>query len=411
MRIRFAGADTAAATFYDDLVPFLVSLGNQVEVVISKAGYRRGRDLESAISHLAGETRILRTMDFGVEPVGTGKKALVLLLYIVHMAIYTLFGQRTDINIVLTTPPFMPLWGFLLSKVRRQPYFVLLHDLYPQLMFEYRMISGETLLAKMLIWLSKLSLHHAQGIIVIGRCVAANVQEIGVPPERIHIIPNWIDERLVYPVDNHENQFRKNLGLADKFVVLYSGNMGLAHYFDDILAVAEQMQNLYGIVFVFIGFGARYNEIKARVENLSLTNVVLLPLQDIGTLGQSLSAGDLHLVTLRDACTGMMVPSKAFGALAVGRPIIYQGSARGELAQMIREQDIGTVVACGDVEGLKQTILKYFNRPHLCEAQGRKARALVVNGPYSRTRALERFAEVLRIETEEERVRQRLPFI
>jgi glycosyltransferase involved in cell wall biosynthesis len=219
---------------------------------------------------------------------------------------------------------------------------------------------------------------------------------MGVPAERIHVVPNWMDERLVYPVEHDKNPFRKSQGWTDKFVVLYSGNMGFSHYFDDILSVADQLRDHEKIVLVFIGDGSRQSEVRAWARDRALTNVVLLPFQDISVLAQSLSAGDLHLVTLRESCTGLSVPSKSYGILAAGRPILYQGSQRGEIARMIVEEDVGTVVPCGDVERLRNAILKYASQTDLCQTQGRKARALA-EGAYGRRRALERYAEALGI--------------
>ena len=398
MRIRFLSPfRTALATFYDDLVPFLASSGCEVQIVISKAEYRAARDLEEAVGH-PDRAKILRTISLGLQPNNSISKALVLAAYLVHTAVYTLFGPRVDLNVFSTGLPFLPLWGYFLSKVRRQPYYCLVMDIHPHSMIEYGMMRREAPLTKLLVWLAELGLRKAEGVIVLGRCMADRIEAMGVPSEHIHVIPNWMDERLVYPIDHDENQFRKSQGLVDKFVVLYSGNMGFSHYFDDILAVAEQMKDREKVTFVFIGDGSRHNEVKARVENRQLTNVVLLPFQDMNVLAQSLSAGDLHLVTLREACTGLSVPSKSYGILAAGRPILYQGSPRGEIAQMILGEDVGTVVSCGDVEGLEQSILKYLNQPDLCQVQGRKARALV-DGAYSRARALERYAEALGVES------------
>ena len=107
-----------------------------------------------------------------------------------------------------------------------------------------------------------------------------------------------------------------------------------------------------------------------------------------------LVAGDLHLVTLTEACTGLAVPSKSYGIFAAGRPILYQGSPDGEIARVILEEGVGTVVPLGAVEALQQCILTYMSQPTLSQRQGQKARALV-EGRYSRVSALERYTKVL----------------
>lgn len=393
MRIRFFNTYEPVTTLYRDLTPFLVSAGHQVDVVMSKAVYRSGRDLDEALGYLKG-VLVFKTINLGMHPNRKITKALVMVLYIIHAALYSLLGPKVDCNVFLTHPPLFPLWGYILSRIRHQPYYCVVMDIYPQQLVEHGLMRRDALLTKVLSWLSGLALRRANGVVVIGRCMMDRVRAIGVQPERVHLILNWIDERIVYPVDREHNRLRKKWGLEGKFVVLYVGNMGLSHYFGDILEVAEQLNNQENITFVFIGSGSRYQEVKAQVENRQLTNVSLLPFQGISLWAQSFSVGDLHLVVLREECTGLIVPSKAYGILAAGRPMIYQGSQDGEIARMILEQGIGAVVPCGDAEGLKQSILRYVNQPDLCKIQGRKARELV-KGPYGRTRAIEQYAALL----------------
>jgi glycosyltransferase involved in cell wall biosynthesis len=201
-------------------------------------------------------------------------------------------------------------------------------------------------------------------------------------------------EQLVAPVPYAANPFRRAHGLDGKFVVLYSGNMGQYHYFDDVLQAAERLRDEPALEFVFIGDGVRRAAIEAWVSERGLPNVRLLPYQPTQQLTHSLSAGDLHLVTLMTACTGLAVPSKSYGILAAGRPILYQGHPSGEIARLITDEGIGAVVEIGDVEGLVQSIRRYAGSPTLAQNQGQRARRLV-EGPYSRAAALARYEAVL----------------
>ena len=381
------------ATFYSDLVPFIAEAGQQVEVVISKAEYRAGRDLEGTVGQVEG-VNIYRTTSFGLQPKGKLKTLIVMLGYLMQVALYTLFGPRSERNVFLTTPPLLPLWGYVLSKIRRQSYFVVVMDVYPDLVVEYGRMRRDALITKVIDWLSTLALRKADGVIAIGRCMIDRLQEKGVPANRIILIPNWMNEQLVYPIEPTENKFREQYNLKDKFVILYSGNMGTYHYFEDILTVAGQLEKRSDIAFVFIGGGPRYQDILEWLKVHPTANVLLLPYQEIKMLPHSLSAGDIHLVTLTEACTGLAVPSKSYGIFAAGRPILYQGSPAGEIARVIQEEKVGAVVPCGSTEALKQVILNYVEQPALGLAQGRRARQLM-EGPYSRLSALERYATVL----------------
>jgi glycosyltransferase involved in cell wall biosynthesis len=108
-----------------------------------------------------------------------------------------------------------------------------------------------------------------------------------------------------------------------------------------------------------------------RIQNL--TNVTLLPLQPLERLAESLSLGDVHVVTLRDGFEGLIVPSKAYGAQATGRPLIYVGHPSGEIGRMINESGTGTVVSIGDIIKLAQSILRYYQDPSLKKQHGQKA--------------------------------------
>lgn len=393
MRVRFFNTYEPPSTFYRDLVPYLAAAGHTVEIVISRAVYRDGRDLDEAIGHLNG-VKIVRTINFGMQPTGIIAKALIAVPYAIHAALKSVFGPEVDCNVFLTQPPLFSVWGYVLSIIWRQPYKVVVMDISPAGEIEYGILRRDGVLTKLLLWLSSLAMGGAEQVIVIGRCMAERVKGMGVQPEHIQFIPNWIDERLVYPVDHERNELRRKWGLEGKFVVLHAGNMGVAHYFDDILAVAERLTDRDDIALVFIGDGSRYHEVKTQVEDRQLTNVLFFPFQDVSLWAQCFGVGDLHFVTYRENHTGLGVPSRSYAILAAARPILYQGSQEGEIARMILDEDIGVVVSCGDVEGLEQGILKYFNQPDLCQVQGHTAFALV-QGPYSRLKALERYANLI----------------
>jgi glycosyltransferase involved in cell wall biosynthesis len=222
-------------------------------------------------------------------------------------------------------------------------------------------------------------------VIVIGRCMKEYLVEQGVPQERLCIITNWANESEIFPVPCHANPLRREFGLEGAFVVLYSGNMGASHDFDAVLEVARRLRIMPNLRFVFIGNGVRRKEIERAKDASGLDNVILLPFQPIERLAYSLSMGDVHFISLRDGFEGLVVPSKAYGSLAAGRPIIYQGSARG---------DVGVVVASHDPDALETAILRYYESPALVAEQGEKARQLALTR-FSRQHALEQYGKLL----------------
>ena len=179
-----------------------------------------------------------------------------------------------------------------------------------------------------------------------------------------------------------------------KFVVEYSGNLGVSHSFEDLLAVAEELADRDDIRFLFIGGGVRFREVEKEVLRRGLRNVLMRPYQDSSDLAQSLSVGDLHYVSLRNGFEGLVVPSKAYGIMAAGRPMVYQGNRHGEIARMIVREEIGMVVGEGDRKKLREAILTlYENRP-LAERMGMRARQ-ALEDRYSAAIGLTHYRKVL----------------
>jgi glycosyltransferase involved in cell wall biosynthesis len=206
--------------------------------------------------------------------------------------------------------------------------------------------------------------------------MAARVAEMGVNTDKIHFIPNWANPKVIYPVPPDKNSLRQELGLNDKFVVLYSGNMGVSHNFDDILEVIERCQDDEGLHFVFIGGGQRRREIENFIEKKHPQNVTLLPFQPLERLAESLSLGDVHFISLREGFDRLVVPSKFYGALAAGRAVIYQGNEKSEIARTIRDEGIGKIIPSHVPDDLEKAIRTYRQAPTMALQQGRKAHQL-----------------------------------
>jgi glycosyltransferase involved in cell wall biosynthesis len=157
---------------------------------------------------------------------------------------------------------------------------------------------------------------------------------------------------------------RQELGLGDRFTVAYSGNFGLAHPLAALIdAAATLAQQAPEIHFLLIGEGRGLARVRREIEGRRLPNLRLLPWQPPDRLAESLSAADLHLASMDERAEGMLVPSKVAGALAAGRPCILLGSSGGAAARLIIDHGCGTVLACGDGQGLAQAIMVHATDP------------------------------------------------
>jgi glycosyltransferase involved in cell wall biosynthesis len=208
------------------------------------------------------------------------------------------------------------------------------------------------------------------------------------------IIENSADPDLLHAKSIHDSALRSRLGLADKFVVGYSGNLGRAHEYDTILGAAAALRSDARFAFLFIGGGANMDSLESKTELRGLTNFHFLPYQPRGELEDSLAAADLHLATLIPSLEGLIVPSKFYGILAAGRPVLFVGDPDGELSRVIRATHCGLVISPGDSTALVEAIKDLESDSDRRAAMGTAARALLCSR-FSSKRALASWTKLL----------------
>jgi colanic acid biosynthesis glycosyl transferase WcaI len=284
-----------------------------------------------------------------------------------------------DLIVTTSDPPLQVLLGPILRATKKGRVVQWSQDLYPELAEELGVLPPRGATANFLRVLSNWGLRRSDLVIVPGRCMAARMRARGLAPDTIQVVPNWSPPSLEFAGDRTENPFWREQGLeASRFVVMYSGNFGLAHRFDEILDAAEKLQSTRPeIVFLMIGDGPRADAVRRDAERRNLANVRFLPLQPRERLSESLGAADVHLITMRDGLSGLVVPSKFYGVLAAGRPSIFIGPADSEVALAIGEGDCGAVVA--DAAALAASIVHFADDSNARTQAGARARALAAN--------------------------------
>lgn len=383
MRFRFFNTFEPVVPLFRRLLPHLERSGHQAEAWIADREYRAGR---------SGHGFAVRTLPtWAPRSGGRLRKPFVHLTYALGAAVRSLFGPGVDCNVFLTQPPLFGVWARILRTLRRQPYCLVVMDLYPWVAIEAGLLRRGAVATRLAQRLAAVTLRGADRVIVIGRCMAQRVTDLGVAADRIHLIHNWADTDSVRPVAVAE---RLDERFRDRFVVLYSGNLGTSHDFHDLLAVADHFREDDGFLFVIVGDGARRREVEDDIRRRELSNVLLLPFQPEARLGETLAAGDVHFVSLRRGFEGLVVPSKAYGSLAASRPIVYQGSREGEIARMIEEEGVGIVVAPGDVDDLAAALQLARDGDDWRRAAGERARGLA-EGRYGVAAALALYEAVL----------------
>jgi colanic acid biosynthesis glycosyl transferase WcaI len=288
------------------------------------------------------------------------------------------FAKSGNVLVAKTDPPLLSVLAISAAKRHSVRLVNWLQDLYPEIAIELGVPLLKGPVGGAIGYLRNRSLRLADANVVPGTSMAARVRACGVAQDRIHVIPNWADDKEIVPVPPAENPLRRKWQLEDKFVVGYSGNLGRAHEFETVLAAAERLRDDSRIVFVFIGGGKQFDKLAKCVHAHKLDRTFrFFPYQDRAVLKYSLSAPDVHWVSLPPKVEGLIFPSKLYGIIAAGRPVIAVTAMEGEMASLVREYDCGFAIAPGDSDGLCRTILFLAEDVQSRNRMGTRARAML----------------------------------
>jgi colanic acid biosynthesis glycosyl transferase WcaI len=169
------------------------------------------------------------------------------------------------------------------------------------------------------------------------------------------------------------------VGLEGCFVVGYSGNLGRAHEFETVIGAARLLRSNPAFAFLITGGGAKADSVRAAVKAQGLESFHFQSYQPAELLSDSLAAADVHFVSLLPALEGLIVPSKLYGILAAGRPVVFIGDTTSELAKLVRQHDCGIAVAVGDSDALASELRVLEADPARVEFMGARARALALS--------------------------------
>ncbi len=250
-------------------------------------------------------------------------------------------------------------------------------DVYPDLALALGSLPAPGPIGSLLNCWARAGLRNCDQVLALGDCMARVLKEKGVADDRLNITPPWADGSRLYPLEHAENGFRREIGIPlDHLSVMYSGNMGLGHRFETILEAARLLAPVEKIHFVFIGDGAKKPQIDAFRRTHNLKNIMMLPYQPRERLRETLSAGDIHLISLDAKIQGLIVPSKLAGILAVGRPVVFLGGQQNSIAAAILQGQCGHVIPEGDVDRLQEIIRRFIGNPEHRLQLGKSARNL-----------------------------------
>jgi colanic acid biosynthesis glycosyl transferase WcaI len=386
---------SATSQMLTDLAKGLAAKGFSVHVVCSRQlyddpGTRLVRDemLFGVRVHRVASTRFGRNRLPG--------RALDYASFYVTCAVMLMkILRRGDALVAKTDPPLLSILAAPIARAKHAALINWQQDVFPEIASHL----GANPLPR---WLDNLlkrardaSLRAATMNVLIGGRMREYLAARGIPESKLCVIENWADGDAIQPKPPSTSALRARLGLVDHFVVCYSGNLGRAHEFETLLGAAEALNGEPRFIFLIIGNGAKMDALKQAVAERTLGNFRFLPYQPRDTLEDSLAAGDVHLVSLLPVLEGLIVPSKLYGILAAGRPLIFIGDSGGDIGRVIERTQCGRLVRVGDSTALENTLRNLEGERDSLERIGARARKLL-SEEYSLQRALERWAVLIR---------------
>jgi len=375
----FSPDESATSRMLSDLAFRLAARGVSVAVVTSRQLYENphaalpAREVINGVTVFRvstatrGRSRLVgRALDYASFHAAAGIALLRIL-------------ARGDVVVAKTDPPLISLVVSYAAALRGAVLVNWLQDLFPEVASVLTPNLMPTWAERRLAAARNRSLRRAAMNVVLGETMRRRLLAAGVAAARVRTVPNWADVTGVVPQPTAESATRLRLGLAGRFVVGYSGNLGRAHEFDTLIGAARLLRKNPRVAFLITGGGAKATALRESVQTEGLDSFFFQPYQPAELLSDSLAAADVHFVSLLPALEGLIVPSKIYGILAAGRPALFVGDPDGDLARLVKAEGCGVAVAVGDSARLAAELVAWADSPSRTQAMGVRARELALS--------------------------------
>ncbi len=304
--------------------------------------------------------------------------------------------RRGDTVIAVTNPPVLPYLVVLACKLRGARFVLRVDDVYPEVLTRVGMLRPGTLAVRMMDRASRWLYRHSDRILVLGRDMKRLIKKkLPEDDPRVVLTASWGDTESIYPEPRTENSFLEKLNLSDKFVVQYCGNIGRTHGIEDIVEGAKRLLTEHDIHFLVVGWGAKKDWVLEQKELHGLENLSVLPPFLAEEFRDGLNACDLALISFAPGMGGVSVPSRMYNVLASGKPILASCDDDSELAEVVREEEIGWTVRPGDVDSFVKAIHCAKADSAGLRIRGERARSAAVS-KYTMEHTVEQYRNALR---------------
>jgi colanic acid biosynthesis glycosyl transferase WcaI len=361
--------------YYISQIAEHLALTRRVAVLCAQPAYSRA-GLKAPRSETHRGVQIFRCPSLVLHQRSILMRLIRMVWITLSMLIASIFRVgRGDSILAVTNPPSVPILAAVVSFLLRVPYSLVVHDVYPDIIAACGLTSRESVSYRVLQKINRLVLKHAELIFCIGRDMLEHLalaRGTGTS-DGITVIPLWADCQDIQPSPKETNPLLLELGLTDKLVVLYAGNMGHPHGIETLAAVMKVLESDDEIHFIFMGSGPK-QKILDKMVKLGARNIIVLPPRPRSAQSEFLNACDVSILSLVPGMLGLAVPSRTYNLMAAGKPIIALVSESSEVARVVREEGIGWVVEPGLVEKTVQVIRAAKESRNLLRDMGARAR-------------------------------------
>ena len=391
-----------------DVAQAMAKRGYRVVVMTANRGYN-----DPSLKYDARELR--DGVDVRRLPLSSfGKRSILLRLlgqgsFLIQCIVRGLFVSRLSCLLVSTSPPMCSVAALLISAVRRRPITYWVMDLNPDQMIEMGWIKPSSPIVKIFNWFNRRILRRSSGIVALDRFMAQRVLRKADVKDKLTVMPPWPHEGHLEVVAHADNPFRKEHGLNDKFVIMYSGNHSVCTPLRTVLDAALTLQDDPRLVFMFIGAGTGKKEVDDTIAEHQPNNIRSLPYQPLSQIKYSLSAADVHLVVVGPSEVGVRHPCKIYGAMALGRPILLLGPDPCHASDLVDENDLGWHIQHGDVDAAISTIKKMVDQDCSELAQMGQRAKKIVNEQLSQDILCTRFCDIIESGMQSKAASSRIP--
>lgn len=302
-----------------------------------------------------------------------------LLAYFFNSLIATAKIEKQDYIYTISQPPILGgVLGVLGKWIKGGKLIYNIQDFNPEQTIAVGYAKNKLLLNTVMA-VDKFSCKNSDKVIVVGRDMQETLKNRfnnKKVPSNV-FINNWINEKEIYPLDqNHPKiiAFKEKYNLKDKFIIMYSGNIGLYYDLENIIKVIGEFKDREDVVFAFIGDGTVKSKIEEYVTNNNLNNVIFIPYQDKADLIYSLNAADIHWVVNAKGIKGVSVPSKLYGVMAAGKPVLGVLDEGSEARLIVEECNCGVCIEPGNYEEISRNIEYILDNKELIKSLGRNGR-------------------------------------